>query len=186
MNPPSHDTRAPETVETAQQFCERTINGLRKKADHNKREALWTFMAVIAATLATPVFVTLGPGIVLGKVVPSVLSLMAAACTTWLQQRKPQQLWAMYRTAQRELEDQQTRHRFALSPYEGVAAPDKMLAERVAEIALGLHHQWVPLVPNPDGLRSLQRSSTHHQDGKDHVDQLPSRPDATANRLRGV
>jgi hypothetical protein len=173
-------------METAQQFCQRTIDGLKRKADHNKHEALWTFIAVIATTLFTPVFVTLGSGLFWGKAVPSVLSLVAAGCTAWLQQRKPQQLWAMYRTAQRELEDQQTRHRFALAPYEGAADPDKMLAERVAEIALGLHHQWVSMVPNPDGLRFLQPPSTPAQDGKDHAAQLPSRLDAPANRLRGV
>jgi SMODS and SLOG-associating 2TM effector domain 1 len=131
-----------EADETAQQFCQRIIGGVKRKADHNKREALWAFIAVIATTLSTPVFVTLGPGVFWGKVVPSVFSLAAAGCTAWLQLRKPQQLWAMYRTAQRELEDHQTRHRFALAPYEGIAAPDKMLAERVAEVAMGLHQQW--------------------------------------------
>jgi hypothetical protein len=180
------DVCATEPDETAAQFCKRTIIGLTRKADHNKREALWTFMTVIATTLATPVFVTLGPGVFLGKVVPSVLSLLAAGCTAWLQQRKPQQLWTMYRTAQRELEDHQTRHRFALFPYDGLADPDRVLAERVAEIALNLHHQWAPLVPNPDSLRALQASSATTQDGKDHVAQLPSRQDTASNRIRGL
>lgn len=186
MEDASSGVCAKEPAETAQDFCQRTIDGLKRKSDHNKREALWTFIAVIVTTLSTPMFVTLGSGVFWGKVVPSVLSLAAAGCTAWLQQRKPQQLWAMYRTAQRELEDHLTRHRFALAPYEEAGAPDKMLAERVAEIALGLHYQWVPLVPNPDGLRSLQHPSTPAQNGKDHVPQLSSRPDAPANRLRGV
>lgn len=97
-------------------------------------------------------FITLGPGLVLGKVVPSLLSLIAAGSTAWLQQRKPQQLWSIYRGAQRELEDQEAKYRFRLGEYETAPDPNKLLAERVAAIALNAHHQWLPTVPNPDKL----------------------------------
>src|SRR5258707_782496 len=62
MRPTSAEVSA-TPMETAAEFCQRTVSGLKRKSDHNKREALWTFMAVIATTLATPIFVTLGPGI---------------------------------------------------------------------------------------------------------------------------
>jgi hypothetical protein len=139
-------------TESALQFCERTMAGFCKKADHNKSEALRCSFCVIFCTLAAPMFITLGSGLVLGKVVPSVLSLIAAGCTAWLQQRKPQQLWSLYRGAQRELEDQQTKYRFRIGDYELHSDPDKLLAERVAAIALHAHQQWLPTVPNPDKL----------------------------------
>ena len=107
---------------------------------------------MIVCILATPMFITLGPGRVLGKIVPSTLSLIAAGSTAWLQQRKPQQLWSIYRGAQRELEDQETKYRFCLGEYETTPDPNKLLAERVAAIALNAHRQWLPTVPNPDKL----------------------------------
>jgi len=149
--------------ETADAFCRRTIRGIRKKADHNKSEALRCFVMVIICTLTPPLFITLGPGTLWGKVVPSVLSLFAAGATAWLQLRRPQQLWGLYRTAQRELEDQETKHRFRLAEYEGAPDPDKLLAERVAAVALNLHQQWIPLVPNPETLKTLEANKVTKQ-----------------------
>lgn len=170
-----------DKVETVQEFCADTIHGLATKADHNKREALYSFVTVIVATLATPLFVTLGEGLFWGKIVPSSLSLLAAASTAWLQLRKPQQLWAIYRTAQRELEDQQTRHRFQLGPYDEAVDADKELAKRVAEIALRVHHQWLPMIPNPDNLRVVQHqpATTDHPTENANVSRLPGRQKPT-------
>jgi hypothetical protein len=128
--------------ETVVAFCQRTLNGIKAKADHNKAEALWCIRITMGSALVLPLFVTLGEGVVFGKIVPSVLSLVAAAGTAWLQQRRPQQLWGLYRTAQRELEDQQTKYRYRLLDYEKSENPDKLLAERVAAVALNLHQQW--------------------------------------------
>jgi len=77
----------PESVE---EFCTTTLCGFEAKANHNKRESLGMFILVIVCTLVAPLFVTLGDGLWLGKVVPSVLSLLAAGATSWLQLRKPQ------------------------------------------------------------------------------------------------
>src|SRR5262249_26077163 len=137
-------------------FCRRTIGGIKLKADHNKTESLWCFYIVIFCTLTPPLFITLGQDIWLGKVIPSVLSLFAAAATAWIQLRRPQQLWGLYRTAQRELEDQQTKYRFRLAEYGDAPNPDKLLAERVAALALNLHQQWIPLIPNPETLKTIE------------------------------
>src|SRR5829696_1738539 len=91
------------------EFCDRLIRGFSTKADKKKIEAVACFLLVITSTLSAPLFVTLGTGVLWGKVVPSALSLAAAGATAWLQLRKPQQLWTMYRSAQRELEDHRTR-----------------------------------------------------------------------------
>jgi SMODS and SLOG-associating 2TM effector domain 1 len=139
--------------DSAVEFCTRTIRGFEKKADHNKKESLACFIAVISCTLATPIFVTLGSTIFIGKIVPSILSLGAAAATAWLQLRKPQQLWALYRSCQRELEDHRAKHHFAIEPYNEDEC-DRILATKVAEVAMTAHHGWVLLIPSPEHLSS--------------------------------
>lgn len=142
-------------LETAIELCTRTINGIKEKSDHNKDESLFCFSLVVFATLTAPLFITLGEGIILGKIIPSVLSLTAAGATAWLQLRQPQRLWALYRTAQRQLEDQRTRHHYRIGEYGTVEEPDKLLVERVADITIELHYSWLPLLPKPENLRGL-------------------------------
>ncbi|HYY57761.1 MAG TPA: DUF4231 domain-containing protein [Pyrinomonadaceae bacterium] len=148
-----------EQDENASQLCQRLISHYEAKADHNKAEALRCFMLVIICTLITPLFITLGSGLWLGKVVPSVLSLIAAGATAWLQQRKPQQLWSLYRTAQRELEVHKMRHRYLMDEYETATNPDKLLARNVAVVVHNTHQQWVPVVPSPDNLKLMEGGS---------------------------
>jgi hypothetical protein len=135
---------------SAQDYCRDRIRHFESKADHNKAEALRTFLALIFSALASPLFIALGPGIILGKVVPSILSSVAAGCAVWLQQRKPQQLWTLYRTTQRRLENEEIAFRFAINAYEETDDPDRMLAQRTALICINANDLWVPLIPNPD------------------------------------
>jgi hypothetical protein len=134
------------------EWCDELIVAFSNKSNHNKTESQALFWVVIGSTLLTPLFVTLGWDWFSGTVVPSILSVCATGATAWLQLRKPQQLWAMYRSAQRELEDHRARHMFRLNDYQEVADPDKLLAEKVADIAISVHRQWVPMVPSIDNL----------------------------------
>jgi hypothetical protein len=129
-------------------------NGLQEKADHNKREAQASFYAIICFTLAAPLFVTLGSGVILGKLVPATLSVLAAAATAWLQLRKPQRLWAIYRRAQRELEREKIAYNFGLDEYAQAPDRDKLLASKVSAIAFRVHEQWEGLVPEPESIVS--------------------------------
>jgi hypothetical protein len=138
------------SAESALEFCIDRIRHFEGKADHNKNEALGLFIALICCTLASPLFITLGPGLILGKVVPSVLSSVAAGCAAWLQQRKPQQLWTLYRTTQRRLENEELSFRFKINEYENASDPIKMFAQRTAMICSNANDLWVPLIPNPD------------------------------------
>jgi hypothetical protein len=139
-------------TEQPTEWCDQLITAFSNKSNHNKAESQTLFWVVIGSTLLTPLFVTLGADWFFGKVVPSVLSVCATGATAWLQLRKPQQLWAMYRSAQRELEDHRARHLYRLNDYQAAADPDKLLAEKVADIAISVHRQWVPMVPNIDNL----------------------------------
>lgn len=147
----------------ARALCRRAIQHYERKANHNKSEALRCFVIIIVCTLTTPLLITLGSGLWLGKVAPSMLSLIAAAATAWLQQRKPQQLWSLYRTAQRYLEVQELKHDFGLDQYEQAEERDKQLASEVAGVIMRTHEQWVPIVPSPEGPEALQKQAKASQ-----------------------
>jgi Protein of unknown function (DUF4231) len=143
----------PPPVPDAHAFAEQTLAGFKAKANHNKRESLSCFAIVVVCSLVSPLFVTLGDGVLWGKVVPSVLSLSAAASTAWLQLRKPQSLWTLYRDCQRRIEDHLYKYRYHLSEY---AASEeeraRLLAEVVRAVAWDAHQRWLPLVPTPEAI----------------------------------
>jgi hypothetical protein len=154
-------TTTKETPESAQQYCIGKIRHFEEKADHNKKEALSLFATLIFCTLAAPLLITLGPGVLLGKVAPSLLSSMAAGCAVWLQQRKPQQLWTLYRTTQRRLENEEVSFRFLINEYEKANDPGKMLAQKTATICISANELWAPLIPNPENAIGTLQPTAH-------------------------
>jgi hypothetical protein len=141
-----------DSYKSASDYCSAIRDGLREKADHNKHESQIAFFGAISLTLVTPLFVTLADGWLLGKLVPAVLSVLSAAATAWLQLRKPQRLWAIYRRGQRELEREKASYDFRLDVYADDGERDKLLAKKVTDIAFRVHEQWEGLVPEPDAL----------------------------------
>ena len=140
-------------------FAQDTISSFKEKADHNKSESLACFILVVACSLVSPLFVTLGEGVLWGKIVPSLLSLSAAGSTAWLQLRKPQNLWSLYRDCQRRLEDHLYRFEYRLHEYsvdEPVRA--QLLADAVRKVAWDAHERWLPLVPTPEAIGTTTRS----------------------------
>ena len=147
-----------------EEFCLAVIRGFEGKASHNKNESMLCFWASMGGALLIPVFITLGPGVAeslacpsadfwLGKVFPSLISVCVAFSTGWLQLRKPQQLWSLYRTSQRELEDNLHKYRFSVGIYADTENSEKILVEKVTKIALDAHYSWLPIVPNPENMR---------------------------------
>lgn len=141
-----------DTFTSAVDFYSGIRKGLREKSDHNKNESQLVFISALFCTLATPLFVTLGDGWLLGKLIPAVLSVLASAATAWLQLRKPQRLWAIYRRAQRELEREKSAYDFKFGAYENAADRGKLLASMVSKIVFIVHEQWESLVPESDAL----------------------------------
>ena len=140
--------------------------GFREKANHNKIESQWCFTIAITCTLAAPLFVTLGHGDFWGKAVPACLSVLAAGLTSWLQLRKPQRLWSIYRRAQRELEREKSHYDYGLGEYGTVKDRGRLLALRASDLAFKIHEQWEGLVPEPEALVSIKaKNLTGHQDG---------------------
>lgn len=141
---------------TSIDYCKEKIIHFETKANHNKREALWCFRIVMIATLLVPLFVTLGENAITTKVIPAVISSIAAFCTAWIQQRKPQGLWSLYRTTQRRLEEQLLKHNHLLGEYECSANPDKLLMMSVSDIVGQTHEKWLPMVPSVHNLNSTE------------------------------
>lgn len=152
-----------DSFESPTEYYAEVRRGMREKANHNKCEAQYIFFAIICFTLSAPMFVTLGEGWYLGKLVPAMLSVFAAGATAWLQLRKPQRLWAMYRRAQRELEREKASYDFNLDQYRDGGSKEAILAKRVSEIAFRVHEQWEGLVPESDSLVSMTPSVTPNQ-----------------------
>lgn len=136
-------------------LCNDRIAHFREKANHNKRESLTFFTSIIVCTLVSPLLITLGNAAVLNKMVPAILSTVAAGATAWLQQRKPQQLWSLYRGTERQLEYHMQRHQFLAGEYADATDPDRLFAERITEIILRAHEGWSGLVPQ------VQSSAPH-------------------------
>lgn len=88
------------------------------------------------------------------------LSLIATAASTWLQFRKPHQLWAIYRTAQRHIESHMVKFRFEVDEYSDEKEREKLLAKHATQIALAAHDLWVPLIPSPEGLERPRPASS--------------------------
>jgi hypothetical protein len=154
-----------ELMKSPEEFCKYIICGFKAKSSHNKRESMLCFWLSMGGALAAPIFVTLGDDMakflgaygsvfILSKLIPSVLSVAVAFSTAWLQLRKPQQLWALYRTSQRALEDHLCKFQYGISEYGEHENPEKLLVENVSKIALDAHYSWLPMVPNPEDIKS--------------------------------
>jgi len=149
------DVTVPEDrFKSALDYYTSVRKGMREKANHNKAEAQGCFATIIVCTLLAPLFVTLGDGVLLAKVIPSLLSVTAGGLTSWLQLRKPQRLWVLYRRAQRDLEEQKANYDFKDDEFASAAGPDKLLARKVTHVARWVHDSWEGLVPDPEMLSS--------------------------------
>ncbi|RZM84386.1 DUF4231 domain-containing protein [Pseudoalteromonas rubra] len=128
---------------------------MRKKADHNKFETLICFKVIMLCTLLIPIFISFGSGSLYGKLLPSFLSLLAGAITAWVQLRKPQELWKIYRTAQRRMETELEKYQFEIGDYESEEKhKNKLLVEKVIEISEETHEKWSKHLPSPGELKN--------------------------------
>ena len=152
-----------DVQQSAEEYCKSVINSFKSKATHNKNESIYFFWVSMGGALLAPLFVTLGEDIanflgnygsvfLFSKLIPSILSIAVAFSTAWLQLRKPQQLWALYRTSQRELENCLSEFQYKINDFENCTDTEKLLAQKVSKIALAAHYDWLPMVPNPDNL----------------------------------
>lgn len=163
--------------QSAEEYCQSMINGFEKKSTHNKKESMYFFWVSMGGALLAPLFVTLGEDMakllgdygsifIFSKLIPSILSIAVAFSTAWLQLRKPQQLWALYRTSQRELENSLSEFQHKIKDFTNSTTSDKLLAVKVSEIALASHYAWLPMVPNPENVSSSSAPTSQEEHEK--------------------
>ncbi|EGR2769637.1 DUF4231 domain-containing protein [Vibrio parahaemolyticus] len=143
----------------AERYAIEQVNHYKKKANHNKFESVWCFKTAMVCSLLCPLFVSLGEGLWLSKVIPSLLSAFAAFSTAWLQLRKPHALWAVYRTAQRKIETTLTHYQFRVGKFDGMSASleeaDKLLISEVTNLASEAHNSWAKNVPDTTSFNKM-------------------------------
>ncbi|MFT5297678.1 MAG: hypothetical protein ACI9YH_003715 [Colwellia sp.] len=130
------------------EYCQSKINEFEKKAKHNKFESLWSFKIMMISSLAIPLFVSYGTGDFWNKIFPSILSLICAFLTAWIQLRKPQQLWKLYRTSQRELEKELDLYKFNAGKYSNSSKADELLITEFTNKSININANWAKLVPS--------------------------------------
>lgn len=140
----------------AEQYAITQIEHYKSKADHNKNESVFCFRGVMLCSLLAPIFLSLGEGVWLSKVTPSLLSAIAAFCTAWLQLRKPQALWSVYRTAQRKIERALIHYQFKIEAFDcdSQGDADKLLVFEVTSISSEAHNVWTKNIPDTSTLRA--------------------------------
>ena len=110
-----------------------------------------------------PIFLSLGEGVWLSKVVPSILSAIAAFCTAWLQLRKPQTLWIIYRTVQRKMERTFIHYQFGVEKFDGLSQSiekaNKLLISEITHLSSDAHSSWAKNVPDTSPLKANLRES---------------------------
>lgn len=145
------------------EWCEAIRLEFKRKADHNKRESLLCFWFSVVGSIVTPLFVTMGEQIsmllgisdfefVFSKLIPSVLSVLVATSAAWLQLRKPNNLWVLYRTAEKYIESETISYTYKVGEYKDCTNTDARLISRVLDRYSSAHEAWTTLVPNPEEL----------------------------------
>lgn len=131
-------------------YIEKKIEHFRIKANRNKIESLSCFIGILICSLSAPLFISLSDEKLWSKIVPSILSVLAAGLTSWLQLRKPQKLWSLYRNSQRLIENELIKFQFLTDDYNSDSSPKNLLIARVSNIVLAAHNEWVTTVPSPE------------------------------------
>lgn len=148
------------------QHCKLKVNEMKRKASHNKNETLWSFKLIMISTLAVPIFISFGDGDIYGKLIPSILAAISAFLTAWLQLRKPNQLWSLYRSAQRDLENELLLYKFGSEKYSDAATKEKILIEDFSKIYMKVNENWTSLVPTKDDVVSASKVSVKNESKK--------------------
>ncbi len=140
---------------SALDYAEKTKKGIEEKADENKSLSTRLFLIILISTVISPILILLPFGDVYSKYLPALMTASAALASYWLQLRKPQDRWVIYRGAQREIEYQIDQYNFGNDEYGKADDKEKLLADRVSKRALQLHYEWVPFAPKAEEIEKL-------------------------------
>ena len=144
-------------TETVTAFCQRTLVGIKAKADHNKSEALWCIIITMFWHLTSPLFVTLGEGLhsredcAIGPIAGGGSGHRLASTAFALSN-----FGDCARTAQRELENSKPNTDTALSITRTRRTPTNYLPNGSPLSRPESAPTVDPLIPNPETLKTLE------------------------------
>ncbi len=150
----SYNMSENNSLESPLQYAKKIRTSVSKKANENKNTATFLFLVILFSTVLSPVLILVSDNAIVSKYLPAGLTACAALASYWLQLRKPQERWVLYRTAQREVEFEIDQYIHGVGKYD-TEEKDKILADHVSQRALQLHYQWMPIVPRADDINKL-------------------------------
>jgi len=145
-----------QSEQTAKEYAIGIKEGIKRKADSNKTVSTFLFLVVLFSTVLCPVLILISSNEYVSKYLPAILSAGAALASYWMQLRKPQDRWVIYRTAQREIEYEIDQYTFGTGSY-SIEDKEKTLAAVVSKRALQLHYEWMPMVPKIEDIEKLKK-----------------------------
>lgn len=139
-------------------LAEKICEGIKEKADRNKNFSAFLFLVVLLATVLTPLLILISNDFFISKLAPACLSACAALSSYWIQLRKPHERWALYRTAQREIESELNKYNYSIDEYD-IVEKEKLLVKKVNDLALKLHYDWMPMVPTTKEIQTIKSTN---------------------------
>lgn len=132
-------------------YAQGVCGSFEKKANRKKWSSKALFLIILVSSLLAPLFIAYGGDCkVTAQIIPSVLSVLAAGLSSWVQIRNPQKLWGIYRGAQRLIEDEMIKYKFKVDDYRTTNETDQLLIKRVSEISMRAHNEWTSIIPDPN------------------------------------
>ena len=144
-----------KSEENVLEYAERIKEGISNKADSNKTWSTRLFLIVLFATVLSPILILLPVCDWFSKYLPAFLTASAALASGWIQLRKPQERWTLYRTAQREIEFEIDQYNHKIGEYQDERTRNAILSDKVSRRALQLHFEWIPIVPKAEDLQKV-------------------------------
>lgn len=146
-------------------FAENIRKEFQEKADKNKKSTDNLFRTILITTIFSPVLILFPFDMyfpesisqLFSKVIPAILTGITAFSTGWLNIKKPQDKWTLYRTAQREVELELTYYENSVNGYT-LENREKKIIEETTRIYKDKHFAWVKIVPKLDDLNSTPNS----------------------------
>jgi hypothetical protein len=137
------------------EYANKIKYGIKAKSDETKRFSTFLFLVILISTVFSPALILISNEPWLSKYLPAFLTACAALASYWIQLRKPQERWLIYRTAQREIEYEIDQYTFGNGDYVESNNKDLLLTDRVSKRALQLHYEWMPIVPKIDDVNKI-------------------------------
>jgi hypothetical protein len=135
-------------------YAKKTCSGIKEKADVNKKGSTALFLGLLIPTAISPILILLPFDGFIFRIIPATITAIAAICSAWMQLRKPQERWVIYRTAQREIEYEIDQYTSRINDYKGEDR-DEILADRISKRALQLHYEWIPIFPKTNDISRI-------------------------------